>query len=149
MNIKIICIGKLKEKYLKDAMAEYIKRLASYCKLEIVELKESKTDDIVEEGINIISKIKPNDYVITLEIGGKMLSSEDFSKKIENLGIDGHNDICFIIGGSMGLSEEVRQKSNFALSFSKMTFTHQMMRTILLEQVYRAFKIIKNEPYHK
>lgn len=149
MNIKILCIGKLKEKYWTGAVAEYSKRLSSYCKLEIAELKENPQDDIVKEGESLLSKINKDDYVITLEIKGKALTSEEFSKKIEDLGIQGKSSIVFVIGGSEGLSQQVMDRSNFAISFSKMTFPHQMIRVFLLEQIYRGFKIMKHEPYHK
>jgi len=159
MNVRIICIGKLKEKYWTDAIAEYSKRLKRFCTLDIVELKESplpanasaKDEEKVkiEEGKEILKAVKDNEYVITLEIKGKNLSSEELAKKIDDLGLDGHSDIAFIIGGSLGLSEDVSKRANFKLSFSKMTFPHQMMRVILLEQIYRAFKINRNETYHK
>lgn len=149
MNIKIICIGKLKEKYWTGAVAEYSKRLTRYCSLEILELKESPSDDVDFEGDEILGKIKKDDYVITLEIKGKLLTSEELATKIDKLGIDGKSNVAFIIGGSNGLSQKVMERSNFALSFSKMTFPHQMMRVFLLEQIYRSFKINRNENYHK
>lgn len=159
MNISIICVGKLKEKYWTAAVEEYSKRLKSYCSLDIVELKESRLPDKAgpaeelavkeAEGEEILKRIKDNMYVITLEVKGKMLSSEKLAEKIENLGIDGNSNIAFVIGGSLGLSEAVSKRANFKLSFSEMTFPHQMMRVILLEQVYRSFKIIRNEAYHK
>lgn len=159
MNVSIICIGKLKEQYWKDAIREYSKRLGSYCSLEIVELKESRfsanasTADelavIQAEGEEILGKIKDNTYVISLEINGKKLSSEKLAEKIGELGMSGNSDVTFVIGGSLGLSEEVSRRANFKLSFSDMTFPHQMMRVILLEQIYRSFKILRNEPYHK
>ena len=149
MNIKIVCVGKLKEKYWTEAMAEYSKRLKPYCKIEIVELKESPRDDVNAEGEGILGKIKKDDYVITLEINGNSLSSEKLADKIKNLAVEGRSDIAFVIGGSEGLSQEVMNRSDFALSFSAMTFPHQMIRVFLTEQIYRSFKIIKNEPYHK
>lgn len=159
MNITVIAIGKLKEKYWQDAISEYSKRMKSYCNLQIIELKESPLranpsaadEQAVKdaEGADILSKIKPSDYVITLEIKGKGLSSEQLAKKIDTLGIDGKSNIVFVIGGSLGLSESVSKRSDFKLSFSAMTFPHQMMRVILLEQVYRSFKINRNEAYHK
>lgn len=159
MNISVICVGKLKEKYWVDAVAEYSKRLKSYCTLDIVELKESRLPDKAgpaeelavkdAEGAEILKKIKDNMYVITLEVKGKMLSSEKLAEKIETLGIDGVSNVAFVIGGSLGLSSEVSKRANFKLSFSEMTFPHQMMRVVLLEQIYRSFKIIKNETYHK
>lgn len=159
MRIQVICIGKLKEKYWTDAVAEYMKRLSKYCDIEIVELKESRLPDkasaaqeaavVEEEGKAILGKIKDGSYVITLEILGKNLTSEELASKMEELPIMGKSHVTFIIGGSLGLSKEVSKRSDFKLSFSKMTFPHQMMRVILLEQVYRAFKINKNEAYHK
>ena len=159
MNIQIICIGKLKEKYWQDAIKEYSKRLSRFCTLEIIELKESllpnnasKADEEKvkeEEGKEILRAIKDGTYVITLEILGKQLSSEELSLKIEDLGITGKSNVAFVIGGSLGLSKEVSDRSDFKLSFSKMTFPHQMMRVVLLEQIYRSFKIIHHETYHK
>lgn len=159
MKITVITVGKIKEKYLRDAIAEYSKRLSKYCKLEILEVADEKTPDnastIVEEGIRqkegerILRLIKEDAYVITLEIGGKMLDSVEFSRKIETLGIQGKSHICFIIGGSIGLGQEVLKRSDYGLSFSKMTFPHQLMRVILLEQIYRGYRIMSNEPYHK
>ena len=159
MNIKIIAVGKIKEKYIQDGIKEYSKRLSRYCTLDIVEIDDEKAPENLSEkemnivkqreGEKIIAKIPQNSFIISLEIQGKQLTSEELSKKIEDLMIDGTNDITFIIGGSLGLSDEVLNKSNFKLSFSKMTFPHQLMRMILLEQVYRAWRIIKGEPYHK
>lgn len=158
MNISVICVGKLKEKYWVDAVKEYSKRLSSYCNLEIIELKETKLvkegpseeDEVrYKEGQDILKKIKDSMYVITLEIGGKKLSSEKLAEKIDNLSLNGHSNIAFVIGGSLGLSKEVSNRSDFRLSFSDMTFPHQMMRVILLEQIYRSFKINRNETYHK
>jgi len=149
MNISIICVGKLKEKYWQDACSEYIKRLSRFCKLEIIELPESKTDDKAEESREIISKIPKGAYVIALDVGGKSLSSEGLAKKMSSLGTAGTSHICFIIGGSNGFDDSVRSASDFRLSFSSFTFPHQLMRVILLEQVYRAFKINANEKYHK
>ena len=159
MNIKVICIGKLKEKYWVDAVAEYSKRLTPYCSLEIVELKESRLkqnagpaeeEEVkVNEGKEILEKISPSDYVITLEINGKKLTSEKLAEKISDLAMSAKPDIDFIIGGSLGLSAEVSSRADYKLSFSDMTFPHQMMRVILLEQIYRSFKIQRGEPYHK
>lgn len=159
MNIDIICIGDIKEKYLKDAIKEYEKRIRPYSNLNIYELNEAKLSnnpsdkDIIQamdkEAEAIIQKINPRSYVIPLCIEGKQLDSEDFSKKIEDITIEGYSDITFIIGGSNGLAKAVKTKANHKLSFSKMTFPHQLMRVILLEQIYRAFRIMKNEPYHK
>ena len=159
MKITILTVGKIKEKYLRDAIAEYSKRLSKYCKFEILEVADEKTPDqasaIVEdqirnkEGERILKLLKDDAYVITLEIGGKMLDSVEFSKKIEQLGIQGKSHIIFVIGGSIGLGEEVLRRSDFAISFSKMTFPHQLMRVILLEQIYRGYRIMNHEPYHK
>lgn len=158
MRINIICIGKLKEKYWTEAVKEYMKRLGAYCDPVITELKESKltgegqaAEAAVKkaEGRDILSRIDKGSYVITLEIKGKKLSSEQFSDKINALSIDGKSDIVFVIGGSLGLDEEVSKRADFKISFSDMTFPHQMMRVILLEQIYRCFKIIRCETYHK
>lgn len=159
MKITVITVGKIKEKYLKDAIAEYSKRLSRYCKLEILEVADGKTPDgaseIVEENIRekegerILKLIKEDAYVITLEINGKMLTSEELADRIETLGIQGKSHLVFVIGGSIGLGREVLRRSDYALSFSKMTFPHQLMRVILLEQIYRSYRIINGEPYHK
>ena len=159
MNIQIICVGKLKEKYWTDAISEYRKRLSRYCSMEIVELKESRLPDKasaadeenvkVEEGRAILKAVKDGTFVITLEILGKQLSSPELAEKLETLSLDCKSNVAFIIGGSLGLSAEVSKRSDFKLSFSKMTFPHQLMRVILLEQIYRGFKIIAGEPYHK
>ena len=159
MKITLITVGKIKEKYLKDAIAEYTKRLSKYCKLEIIEVADEKTPDnaseTVEEQIRakeaerILKNVKDDAFVITLEIQGKQLTSEQLSDKIETLGINGTSHIVFIIGGSIGLGQDVCKRSNYALSFSKMTFPHQLMRVILLEQIYRSYRIINGEPYHK
>jgi len=159
MKITCITVGKIKEKYFTDAIKEYSKRLSRYCKLEIVELQDEKTPDGASEteelaikereGERILKAIKEDAYVIALAIEGKMLDSEELSKKIEQLGIAGTSHITFLIGGSLGLSQAVMKRADFALSFSKMTFPHQLMRVVLLEQIYRGFRIMKNEPYHK
>lgn len=159
MRIKLISVGKIKEKYYKAAIAEYAKRLSRYCKLEQIEVVDEKAPENMSavqveqvkktEGARILKHIVDSDYVISLEITGKALSSELLADKINNLAISGKSQICFVIGGSLGLSDEVRRRSNFALSFSSMTFPHQLMKVILLEQVYRSFKINKGEPYHK
>ena len=147
--IKIICVGKLKEKYFVDAEKEYLKRLCKYTKLEIMELPDynyDKEKTIYEEGKNILSKINEKDYVVTMEINGKTFDSIGLSNFIDkNLS----KNIVFVIGGSYGLSEDVLKRSNFALSFSSLTFPHQLFRILLLEQIYRSFKIIKKESYHK
>ncbi|HSQ34102.1 MAG TPA: 23S rRNA (pseudouridine(1915)-N(3))-methyltransferase RlmH [Peptostreptococcaceae bacterium] len=159
MNIKIISVGKIKEKYIKLGIDEFTKRLSKYCKLDIIEVDDEKAPenlsekemDIIKykEGQKILSNIKNNSYVIALAIDGKNLSSEELANKMSNLSISGNSNIAFVIGGSLGLSKDVLDRSDFKLSFSKMTFPHQLMRLILLEQVYRGFRIIKNEPYHK
>ena len=150
--IKIICVGKIKEKYLMDAINEYKKRLQRYTKLEIIEVSDESYDDIekvkVKEAEKINKYIDDKDYVITLEIEGKEISSLELSKKIEDTLIENSN-ISFIIGGSYGLSDKIKERSNYHLSFSKMTFPHQLFRVLLLEQIYRSFKIINNESYHK
>lgn len=159
MNIKILCVGKIKEKFYRDAISEYSKRLSKYCSLEIVEVNDEKTSEnsteneinIIKdkEGERILKHIKDKDYAIALAIQGKQQDSVAFSKYIENLGITGNSSICFIIGGSLGLSDAVMKRCNNSISFSKMTFPHQLMRVILLEQIYRAMRIMNNEPYHK
>ena len=159
MKITVITVGKIKEKYLKDAIDEYSKRLSKYCKLEIVEVADEKTpdnaSDVVEDAIRtkeaerILKYVKDDAFVITLEINGTQLSSEELADKIDKLGVQGISHIIFIIGGSIGLGQDILQKSNYALSFSKMTFPHQLMRVILLEQIYRSYRIINGEPYHK
>lgn len=159
MNIYVICIGKLKEKYWNEALLEYQKRLSKYCSLFIKELKEERLPDHAspaqeetvkeEEGKRILGKLKAGIFVIALDVKGKALSSEGLAELVNDLGIKGRSDVAFVIGGSLGLSEGVLARSDFRLSFSKMTFPHQMMRVILLEQLYRSFKINRNEVYHK
>ncbi len=159
MNVTIVCIGKLKEKYWRDAVSEYMKRLKGYCAPKIIELKEARLPQSAgtaeeqavkeAEGREILGKIAPHQFVISLEIQGKKVSSPAFAEKIRGLALDGRSDLVFVIGGSLGLSPAVSQRADWKLSFSDMTFPHQLMRVILLEQVYRAFKIIHNEPYHK
>ncbi|WP_459479733.1 23S rRNA (pseudouridine(1915)-N(3))-methyltransferase RlmH [Clostridium saccharoperbutylacetonicum] len=159
MNITIITVGKIKEKYLRDAIDEYSKRLGRYCKLDIVELSDEKTPDNAsekeeeaikeKEGQGILSKIKDNMFVIAMDLGGKQLTSEEFSNYIDNLGVTGNSNIAFIIGGSLGISKSVLARANYKLCFSKMTFPHQFFRVMLLEQIYRGFRIMKGEPYHK
>lgn len=159
MRITIICVGKIKEKFYRDAIEEYAKRLSKYCKFDIVEVADEKTPDkasaVEEEQIKekeaqrILAKLKPDSYVCTLEIAGKELSSVELADWIEKSAISGRGQISFVIGGSLGLHTSVLNRSDFALSFSKMTFPHQLMRVILSEQIYRAFRIINNEPYHK
>lgn len=147
--IKIICIGKIKENYLRDAIEEYKKRLSKYTKLEIIELEDESKNNILElEKEKIMKHINSKDYIITLEIEGKELTSVDLANKIRNTFITNSN-ITFIIGGSYGLHNEIKKISNMALSFSKLTFPHQLFRVMLLEQIYRSFKINNNETYHK
>ncbi|MCI6277406.1 MAG: 23S rRNA (pseudouridine(1915)-N(3))-methyltransferase RlmH [Clostridium sp.] len=159
MNITLITVGKIKEKFLRDAIDEYSKRLSKYCRLEIIEVSDEKTPDNAsekeelqikeKEGIQILSKIKDNAYVIAMDLKGKTLSSEEFSSFIDNCGIQGNSNLVFIIGGSLGLSKDVLNRANYKLCFSKMTFPHQLFRVMLLEQIYRGFRIMKGEPYHK
>ena len=147
--IKVISVGKIKERYFIDAIAEYKKRLSKYTKLEIIELPDYNYDalkTINEEGKNILSKISDKDFVVTLDINGKQMDSLSLSRFIDN---NISKNITFVIGGSYGLSDEVLKRSNYSLSFSNMTFPHQLFRVILLEQIYRSFKIINNESYHK
>ena len=159
MRINIVCVGKIKEKYLKLGIDEFKKRLSKYCKLEIIELEDEKAPENLsdkemlmikeKEGKKKLSKIKDNSYVIALAIDGKNLSSEELAETINKLGVRGISNITFVIGGSLGLSDEVLSRADYKLSFSKMTFPHQLMRLILLEQVYRAYRINNGEPYHK
>ena len=159
MKITVLCVGKIKEKYFTMAIDEYVKRLGRYIKLEIVELPDEKTPDGASEAIEnairekegkrLLANLKEDSYVITLEIEGKMLDSVELADKIENIGVSGNGHITFIIGGSLGLSDEVKSKSDYKLSFSKMTFPHHLMRVILLEQIYRSYRILNHEPYHK
>ncbi|WP_417898456.1 23S rRNA (pseudouridine(1915)-N(3))-methyltransferase RlmH [Bacillus haimaensis] len=159
MNISIITIGKLKEKYLKQGIDEYLKRLGAYAKVEVVELSDEKAPEQLsdaemlivkqKEGERILSKISDETHVIALAIEGKQRSSEQLASEIDKLATYGKSKIAFVIGGSLGLSDEVMKRANDTLSFSKMTFPHQLMRLILLEQVYRAFRINRGEPYHK
>lgn len=152
-------MGKLKEKYLKMGIEEYAKRLSRYCNLEIIELQDEKTPDHAsetqeelirkKEGERILKALKEDSYCIALAIEGKMLSSEELAEKIANLGVSGNSHISFLIGGSLGLSQEVLHRADYKLSFSKMTFPHQLMRMILLEQIYRSYRINHNQPYHK
>lgn len=159
MKITLITVGKIKEKYFTDAIKEYAKRLSRYCKLEILELADEKTPDgaseaeemqiKAKEGERILKTIKYNSYVFALAIQGKKMSSEVFADTINRLGIGGDSHLMFIIGGSLGLDERVLKRADRLISFSDMTFPHQLMRVILLEQIYRAYRIIQNEPYHK
>lgn len=157
IHIKLICVGKIKETYLKDAISEYSKRLSKYCKLEIIEINDEQIPDKINnkitenikniEGNKILSQLK-NSYVISLDLKGKQFTSEEFSLKLNNISLN-NSEIVFIIGGSLGLSNEVLQKSNELICFSKMTFPHQLIRVFLLEQIFRAFKISNNETYHR
>lgn len=159
MNITIIAVGKIKEKYISGGIKEFTKRLSGYCNLKIIEVKDEPTkenmseteENIIKdkEGEKILSKISNDSYIISLCIEGNQLSSNELSEKVDELALTGKSNIIFIIGGSVGLSNEVIKKSNMKLSFSKMTFPHQLMRLILLEQVYRSFRISRGEPYHK
>lgn len=159
MKITIICVGKIKEKYFVQAVEEYKKRLTRYCKLNIIELQDEKTPDgcsetlcsriKAKEGERILDAVKGDEYVISLAIEGRRLSSEKLAEMIDRLGVNGTSHIAFIIGGSLGLDKRVLDRSDMLLSFSDMTFPHQLMRVILLEQVYRSYRIINGEPYHK
>ena len=159
MKITVLTVGKIKEKFYTAAIDEYSKRLSRYCKLNIIQVADEKTIenstekemDIIKakEGERILKNIPDDAFVITLEINGKMLDSEELADKINKLGIMGESHIVFVIGGSLGLHQDVSKRANFELSFSKMTFPHQLMRVILLEQIYRSYRIINNEPYHK
>ena len=159
MKITVITVGKIKEKYLRDAIAEYSKRLSRYCKLEIVEVADEKTPDGASD--LVVSQIKDKEaermekylpdsaYVIALAIEGKKLTSEKLAEKIDTLGITGTSHLVFLIGGSLGMSDRLLKRADYLLSFSDMTFPHQLMRVILLEQIYRSYRIIHGEPYHK
>lgn len=159
MKISILCVGKIKESFYRQAIDEYAKRLSKYCKFEVVEVTDEKTPDTAsaaqvdqikeKEANRLLEKIKEDAYVFTLEIKGKRFTSESFSECINKVTIQGNSHLVFIIGGSLGLHEKVLKRSNQAISFSDMTFPHQLMRVILAEQIYRAFRIMKNEPYHK
>jgi 23S rRNA (pseudouridine1915-N3)-methyltransferase len=159
MKLTVISVGKIKEKYLRDAINEYSKRLSSYCNLIHIEVSDEKAPEKLSdkeelqikerEGQKILGKIRDTQYVYVLDVAGKQRTSEEFSAELEKLPIYGDSDIVFVIGGSLGLSEEVITRSNAQISFSKMTFPHQLMKVILLEQVYRGFRIMKGEPYHK
>ena len=156
MKIKIIALGKIKESFLKDGVNEFLKRITPYCSVEIIELNHVEIKDenltakvLEEEGVNILSNIKQDSYVVTLEIQGKQLSSEELASKIEEINVSGVNDLVFVIGSSCGLSPKVSARADFRLSLSKMTFLHQFARLLLIEQIYRAFKILRGETYHK
>lgn len=159
VKITVIAVGKIKEKFYTDAIAEYSKRLSRYCRLEVIQVADEKTPDGAseaqerqikeKEGSRILAQIKDGAYVIALAVQGTMLSSEQLASKLNKLGIDGQSQIVLIIGGSLGLSDEVLKRADYHLSFSPMTFPHQLMRVILLEQIYRSYRIISGEPYHK
>ena len=159
MKIKIVTVGKLKEKYLKDGIAEYTKRISRFAKLEMIELADEKTPDkaseienqkILEtEGARILSKIGERDFVLVLAIEGKTFSSEEFSKQLEEASIKGYSTLTFIIGGSLGLAPSVKNRANLSVSFGRLTLPHQLMRLVLVEQIYRAFTIQQGSPYHK
>ena len=159
MKITILAVGKMKEEFFADAVTEYRKRLSRYCKLEMIEVADERTpehasgheEDLIRarEGERLRKYIKEGAYVISLAIQGRQASSEEFSEKIESLGVQGESHIIFIIGGSIGIDRGILQESRELLSFSKMTFPHQLMRVVLLEQIYRGFRIMKGEPYHK
>ncbi len=159
MKITLITVGKIKEKYFTMAIDEYSKRLSRYIKLDIIEVEDEKTPDgasetleeqiRAKEGEKILKYVKEDSYVVTLEIEGKMLDSIELSQKINSIGVSGKGHIIFIIGGSLGLSKEVKSRADYKLSFSRMTFPHQLMRVVLLEQIYRSYRILNNSPYHK
>ena len=159
MKITILTVGKIKEKFFSEAILEYSKRLSKYCSLEIIQVADEKTPDGASKGLNeqirekegerLLSKIKETSFVITLEIEGNMLDSVELAEMLQEKMVQGESHLVFVIGGSLGLSKAVRNRADMALSFSKMTFPHQLMRVILLEQLYRSFRIIKGEPYHK
>ena len=159
MKITVIAVGKIKEEFYTDAIAEYSKRLSRYCRLEVIQVADEKTPDGAseaqerqikeKEGSRILAQIKDGAYVIALAVQGTMLSSEQLASKLNKLGVDGQSQIVLIIGGSLGLSDEVLKRADYHLSFSPMTFPHQLMRVILLEQIYRSYRIISGEPYHK
>ena len=159
MKIKIVCVGRIKEKFFTDAIAEYTKRMGKFSEVEIVEVSDEKTDEkasetdrqivLSKEGERLLKHIGDRDHVFILDIKGKKLSSEAFAQKIKDVLLSGSNTITFVIGGSLGLSDAVKARGDYSLSFSDMTFPHQLMRVILLEQIYRTFKINAGEPYHK
>lgn len=159
MKIKVVTVGKLKEKYLKDGIAEYSKRISRFAKLEMIEIADEKTPDRASESENqkilgiegkrILSKVGDRDFVIVLAIEGKTFSSEEFSKQLEEASIKGFSTLTFIIGGSLGLAQDVKKRSNLSVSFGRLTLPHQLMRLVLVEQIYRAFTIQQGSPYHK
>ncbi|MCI9412575.1 MAG: 23S rRNA (pseudouridine(1915)-N(3))-methyltransferase RlmH [Eubacterium sp.] len=159
MKIRILCVGKIKEKFMREALGEYSKRLSRYIKLEIIEVVDEKTPDSAsekeenqirdKEAERLLKQIRQEDYVIALAIDGKMYDSVAFSRKLDRFGMLGRGSVVFVIGGSLGLGEQVLERADESISFSKMTFPHQLMRVILLEQIYRGYRILRNEPYHK
>lgn len=159
MKITILCVGKIKEKFYRDAIAEYTKRLSRYCKLEIVEVADEKTPDRAsetleqqikeKEGARMEKYLQDGAFLCALAINGRQFDSIEFAKKIESLGTSGTSHIIFLIGGSLGMSDALLRRSDLKLSFSKMTFPHQLMRVVLLEQIYRGYRIVNGEPYHK
>lgn len=159
MEIRILSVGKIKEKYLRDGIAEYAKRLGRYCRLSFIQTEDEKTPDKASETLNrqikekegerLSRHIRERDYVIALAIEGEALDSQKFSQKLERLGVEGASCVVFVIGGSLGLSEKILKRADFRLSFSPMTFPHQLMQLVLLEQIYRSYRIINHEPYHK
>lgn len=159
MKLTVLCVGKLKEKFMRDAVNEYVKRLSRYVRLDVVEVSDEKTPDNAsekeeemirdKESERLLRHIKSGDYVIALAIAGRQYDSVSFSRRIEEYGLSGKGNVIFVIGGSLGLSGQVLERADEQLSFSKMTFPHQLMRVVLLEQIYRSYRIIKNEPYHK
>ena len=159
MKIRILCVGKIKEKFMREALGEYSKRLSRYIKLEITEVVDEKTPDSAsekeenqirdKEAERLLKQIRQEDYVIALAIDGKMYDSVAFSKKLDRFGVLGRGSVVFVIGGSLGLGEQVLERADESISFSKITFPHQLMRVILLEQIYRGYRILRNEPYHK
>ena len=158
MRFYVICIGKLKDAYLRDGVAEFVKRMRPYGGITIIELNESKIGDkpsdadrkqvVIEEGERLLKNVPKNAYTVLLDVYGKTMSSEDLAKTVAKLEVDGVSDMAFIVGGAFGVSDELRRSVNYKLSFSPMTFTHQMVRLLLVEQIYRASKINRNEPYH-
>ena len=159
VHITLLCVGKIKESFYRQALEEYTKRLSRYCRLQIAEVQDEKTPDgagekeeasiLEKEGKRLLARIPEGAFVCTLEIGGKALTSEQFAQRLQELQVQGVSEICFVIGGSLGLSPEVIARAQMHLSFSAMTFPHQLMRVILTEQIYRAFRILSGEPYHK
>lgn len=159
MEIRILSVGRIKEKYLTAGIQEYAKRLSRYCKLNFIQVPDEKTPDKASDSLNnqikntegerLLKNIREQDYVIALALDGKMLDSVELSKKLGQLGVEGKSSIVFVIGGSLGLSDQVLNRADFKLSFSRMTFPHQLMQMILLEQIYRGYRILNNEPYHK